>query len=96
MDDIHPTCSWILELVGTAFVCGVVFLAIQIVIFDSYDIDRMLGELMLVSLIVLPTALSVAISYFCHRNTAYAAVTGVATLFFVAIVLRAVAIGHVF
>ncbi len=96
MDDIRPTCSWILELVGTAFVCGVVFLAIQIAVFDSYDIDRMLGELMLVSLIVLPTAISAAISYFCHRNTAYAAVTGAATLVFVVIVLRAVAIGHAF
>ena len=96
MGDIRPTCSLLLELVGTAFVCGVVFLAIQIVVFDSYDIDRMLGELMLVSLIVLPTALSAAISYFCHRNTAYAAVTGAATLTFVVIVLRAVAIGHAF
>ena len=96
MGDIRPTCSWILELVGTAFVCGVVFLVIQIVVFDSYDIDRMLGELMLVSLIVLPTALSLAISYFCHRNWAYAAVTGVATLVFVVIVLRMVAIGHAF
>ncbi|MEA1894961.1 MAG: hypothetical protein U9N36_07145 [Euryarchaeota archaeon] len=96
MGDIRPTCSWILELVGTAFVCGVVFLAIQIVVFDSYDINRMLGELMLVSLIVLPTALSVAISYFCHRNMAYATVTGVVTLVFVVIVLRAVAIGHAF
>ncbi len=96
MGDIRRTCSWIMELVGTAFVCGVVVLAIQIVVFDSYDIDRMLGELMLVSLIVLPTVLSAAISYFCHRNWAYAAVTGVATLVFVGIVLRMVAIGHAF
>jgi hypothetical protein len=96
MGDIRLTCCRILELVGTAFVCGVVFLAIQIVVFDSYDIDRMLGELMLVSLIVLPTVLSAAISYFCHRNRAYAAVTGVTTLVFVVIVLRVVAIGHVF
>ena len=96
MGDIRPTCSRILELVGTAFVCGVVFLIIRIVVFDSYDIDRMLGELMLVSLIVLPTALSLAISYFCHRNMAYSAVTGAATLVFVVIVLRIVAIGHAF
>ena len=96
MGDIRLIGSRITELVGTAFVCGVVFLAIQIVVFDSYDIDMMLGELMLVSLIVLPTVLSAAISYFCHRNIAYAAVTGVVTLVFVAIVLRAVAIGHAF
>ena len=96
MGNIRLTCRRILELVGTAFVCGVVFLAIQIVVFDSYGIDRMLGELMLVSLIVLPTVLSAAISYFCHRNRAYAAVTGAATLVFVVIVLRMVAIGHAF
>jgi len=89
-------CSRILELVGTAFVCGVVFLAILIVVFDTTGIDRCMGELMLVSLIVLPTVLSAAISYFCHRNRAYAAVTGAATLVFVVIVLRVVAIGHAF
>ena len=96
MGDIRPTCSRILELVGTAFVCGVVFFIIQIVVFDTLGIDRMLGELMWVSLIVLPVAVSVAISYFCHRNTAYAAVTGAATLVFAVTVLRAVAIGHAF
>jgi hypothetical protein len=96
MGDIRPTCSFLLELVGTAFVCGVIFLAIQIVVFDSYGIDRMLGGLMLVSLIVLPVAVSVVVSYFCHKNRAYAAVTGAATLTFVVIVLRAVAIGHAF
>ena len=96
MGDIRLIGSRIMELVGTAFVCGVVFLAIQIVVFDSYDIDRMLGEFMLVSLIVLPVAVSVVISYFCHRNRAYAAVTGAATLVFAVIVLRMVAIGHAF
>ena len=85
-----------MELVGTAFVCGVVFLAILIVVFDTTGIDRCMGELVLFSLIVLPTVLSAAISYFCHRDTAYAAVTGAATLVFVVIVLRMVAIGHAF
>ena len=96
MGDIRLIGSRIMELVGTAFVCGVVFFVIQMVTFDTLGIARMLGELMWVSLIVLPTALSLAISYFCHRNWAYAAVTGVATLVFAVIVLRMVAIGHAF
>jgi len=96
MGDIRLICSRIMELAGTAFVCGVVFLAILIVVFDTTGIDRCMGELVLVSLIVLPTVLSAAISYFCYRDTAYAAVTGAATLVFVVIVLRMVAIGHAF
>lgn len=96
MRDVRPTCSRIMELVGTAFVCGVVFFVIQIVIFDTTGIDRMLGELMWASLIVLPVAASVAISDFCHRNTAYAAATGAATLVFAVTILRMVAIGHAF
>ena len=94
MGDIRLIGSRIMELVGPAFVCGVVFFVIQMVTFDTLGIDSMLGELMWVSLIVLPTVLSVAISYFCHRNKAYAAATGAATLVFAVIVLRAVAIGH--
>jgi hypothetical protein len=96
MRDVCPTCIRIMELVGTAFVCGVVFFVIWIVIFDTTGIDRMLGELMWVSLIVLPVAASVVISYFCHLKTAYAAATGAATLVFAAIVLRMVSIGHAF
>ena len=96
MGDIRLIGSRIMELVGTAFVCGVVFFVIQMVTFDTLGIARMLGELMWVSLIVLPVAASVAISYFCHRNMAYAAVTGAATLVFAVTVLRAVAIGHAF
>jgi len=94
MGDISLIGSRIMELVGTAFVCGVIFFVIRMVTFDSYGIDRCLGELMWVSLIVLPIALSAAISYFCHRNKAYTAATGAATLVFAAIVLRMVAIGH--
>lgn len=96
MGDIRLTCSRIMELVGTAFVCGVVFFVIQMATFDRYGIDRCLGELMWVSLIVLPVAVSVAISYFCHRDPAYTAVTGAATLLFAVIVLRMVSIGHAF
>ena len=96
MGDIRHTCSRIMELVGTAFVCGVVFFVIRMATFDTYGIDRCLGELMLVSLIVLPVAVSVAISYFCHRNKAYTTAIGAATLVFAAIVLRMVAIGHAF
>jgi uncharacterized membrane-anchored protein len=96
MGDIRLTCSRIMELVGTAFVCGVVFFVIQIVVFDTHGIDRCLGELMWVSLIVLPVAVSVAISYFCNRNIVYTAATGAATLVFAVIVLRMVAIGHAF
>ena len=94
MRDIRPTCSRIMELVGTAFVCGVVFFVIRIVVFDATGIDRCLGELMWVSLIALPVAVAVAISYFCHGDKAYAAATGAATLVFAVIVLRAVAIGQ--
>ena len=45
----RSVCSRILELVGTAFVFGVVLQIVQIVVFDTLDIDRMLGGLMWIS-----------------------------------------------
>ncbi len=45
----RPVCSRILELVGTAFVFGVVLQLVCIVVFDTLGIDRMLGGLMWIS-----------------------------------------------
>lgn len=89
----RSVCSRILELVGTAFVFGVVLQIVQIVVFDTLGIDRMLGDLMWISLIVVPVTISMAVSYFCHSDRAYTIVTGVATFVFAASALRIYLIG---
>jgi hypothetical protein len=66
----RSVCSRILELVGAAFVFGVVLQLVQIVVFDTLGIDRMLGGFMWISLIVVPVTTSMAVSYFCHRDKA--------------------------
>jgi len=67
---LEIVCSRILELVGAAFVFGVVLQLVQIVVFDTLGIDRMLGGFMWISLIVVPVTTSMAVSYFCHRDKA--------------------------
>jgi hypothetical protein len=86
-------CSRILELVGTAFSFGVVLQLVCIVVFDTLGIDRILGGFMWISLIVVPVTTSVAVSYFCHSDQAYAIVTGVATSVFAVSALRMYLIG---
>ena len=89
----RSVCSRILELVGTAFVFGVVLQIVQIVVFDTLGIDRMLGGFMWISLIVVPVTASMAVSYFCHSDQAYTIVTGVATAVFAVSALRMYLIG---
>jgi len=89
----RSVCSRILELVGTAFVFGVVLQLVQIIVFDTLGIDRMLGGLMWVSLIVVPVTISMAVSYFCHSDRAYTIVTSVATSVFAVSALRMYLIG---
>lgn len=89
----RSVCSRILELVGTAFVFGVVLQIVQIVVFDTLGIDRMLGGFMWISLIVVPVTTSMAVSYFCHSDQAYTIVTGVATSVFAVSALRMYLIG---
>ena len=86
-------CSRILELVGTAFVFGVVLQLVCIVVFDTLGIDRMLGGFMWISLIVVPVTVSMAVSYFCHSDRIYTIITGVATTVFAASALRMYLIG---
>ncbi len=89
----RSVCSRILELVGTAFVFGVVLQLVQIIVFDTLGIDRMLGGFMWISLIVVPVTISMAVSYFCHSDWAYTIVTGVATSVFAVSALRMYLIG---
>jgi hypothetical protein len=89
----RSVCSRILELVGTAFVFGAVLQIVQIVVFDTLGIDRMLGGFMWISLIVVPVTASMAVSYFCHSDQAYTIVTGVATSVFAVSALRLYLIG---
>jgi len=86
-------CSRILELVGTAFTFGVVLQIVQIVVFDTLGIDRMLSGLMWISLIVVPVTISMTVSYFCHSDRAYTIATGVATSVFAVSAMRAYLIG---
>jgi len=81
------------ELVGTAFAFGVVLQLVQIIVFDTLGIDRMLGGFMWISLIVVPVTISMAVSYLCHSDQAYMIATGVATLVFAASALRMYLIG---
>ena len=93
MKSCKSVCSRIFELVGTAFAFGVVLQLVQIIVFDTLGIDRMLGGFMWISLIVVPVTTSMAVSYFCHSDQAYTIATGVATSIFAVSALRIYLIG---
>ena len=78
---------------GIAFVCGVIFQLIQMILFDIFGIDRIIGIFMVPSLIIMPVFVSVIISNFYHKNRTYVIITGIMTLFFAIIALNMYLIG---
>ena len=78
---------------GIAFICGVIFQLIQMVLFDTFGIDRIIGIFMAPSLVILPVFVSMIISNFYHKNKTYALITGIMTLIFAMIALSGYLIG---
>ena len=83
----------ILGVFGIAFVCGVIFQFIQMVLFDTFGLDRIIGIFMAPSLVILPVFVSMIISNFYHKNKTYALITGIITLIFAMIALSGYLIG---
>ena len=80
-------------VVGFAFIFGVIFQFIQVVVFDTFGIDRILGIFMEPSLVIVPVFISTVISHFYHKDNAYIIGTGMATLVFAVIALNMYHIG---
>jgi len=80
-------------LVGIAFICGVLFQFIQVVVFDTFGIDRILGFFMVPSLVIVPVLISTVFSHFYHKDKAYIIGTSIATLVFAVIALSMYPIG---
>ena len=80
-------------VVGFAFIFGVIFQFIQVVVFDTFGIDRILGIFMEPSLVIVPVFISTVISHFYHKDKAYIIGTGMATLVFAVIALSMYHIG---
>ena len=78
---------------GIAFICGVIFQFIQMVLFDTFGLDRIIGIFMAPSLVILPVFVSMIISNFYHKNKTYALITGIITLIFAMIALSGYLIG---
>ncbi len=78
---------------GIAFVCGVIFQLIQMILFDTFGIDRILGTFMAPSLVIVPVFISMIISNFYHKNKTYVLITGIMTLIFAMIALSMYVIG---
>lgn len=70
----------VIGLIVIAVTCGVLFQFVQIVVFDSTGLNRVLGELVIPSAIVIPVFVSALISYLYYRNKAWTAATGMLTL----------------
>ena len=80
-------------LVGLAFICGVIFQFIQVVVFDTFGIDSLLGFFMVPSLVIVPVLISTVFSHFYHKDKAYIIGTSIATLVFAVIALSMYPIG---
>lgn len=78
---------------GIAFICGVIFQLIQMVLFDTFAIDRILGVFMAPSLVIVPVFISMILSNFYHKNKTYVLITGIITLIFAMIALNMYLIG---
>lgn len=76
-----------------AFVCGVIIQLIQIIVFDTAGIDRILGNLMSISLLIIPIHIAVVVSYVYLKDWRYVAITGTTTMVFAEATLRMYAIG---
>ena len=76
-----------------AFVCGVIIQLVQIIVFDTAGIDRILGNLMSISLLIIPIHIAVVVSYVYLKDWRYVAITGTTTMVFAEATLRMYAIG---
>ncbi len=76
-----------------AFACGVIIQLVQIIVFDTAGIDRILGNLMSISLLIIPIHIAVVVSYVYLKDWRYVAITGTATMVFAEATLRMYAIG---
>ena len=83
----------ILGSFGIAFICGVIFQFIQMVLFDTFGIDRILGVFMAPSLVIVPVFISMILSNFYYKNRTYVLITGIMTLIFAMIALSGYLIG---
>jgi len=78
---------------GIAFICGVIFQLIQMILFDTFGIDRIIGVFMTPSLVIVPVFISMIISNFYHKDRTYVLITGMMTLIFAMIALSGYRIG---
>jgi hypothetical protein len=76
-----------------ALVCGVFIQLVQITVFDTAGIDQILGNLMSISLLIIPIHIAVVVSYVYLKDWRYVAITGTTTMVFAEATLRMYAIG---
>jgi len=86
----------IVRLLVIAFVCGVIFQSIQMVTFDILGIDKILNNFMVPSLLIIPTTISVFLSYIYYKNRKWIIITGLITLIFALTALNIYKIGIIF
>ena len=89
----NTTRKQILGVLGIAFVCGVVVQLVQIIICDTAGIDRILGNLTAVLLILVPIHVAIIVSHYYHKNWRYMVITGMVTMVFAKAALNMYAIG---
>ncbi len=80
-------------VLGIAFVCGVVVQLVQIIICDTTGIDRILGNLTAVLLILVPIHVAIIVSHYYHKDWRYMVITGMVTMVFAKAALNVYAIG---
>ncbi|RZN36109.1 MAG: hypothetical protein EF813_07820 [Methanosarcinales archaeon] len=89
----NTTRKQILGVLGIAFVCGVVVQLVQIIICDTTGIDRILGDLTVVLLILVPIHVAIIASHYYHKDWRYMVITGMVTMVFAKAALNMYAIG---
>ena len=89
----NTTRKQILGVLGIAFVCGVVVQLVQIIICDTTGIDRILGNLTVVLLILVPIHVAIIVSHYYHKDWRYVVITGMVTMVFAKAALNMYAIG---
>ena len=89
----NTTRKQILGVLGIAFVCGVVVQLVQIIICDTTGIDRLLGNLTVVLLILVPIHVAIIVSHYYHKDWRYVVITGMVTMVFAKAALNMYAIG---
>ncbi len=93
MNRENTTRKQILGVLGIAFVCGVVVQLVQIIVCDMTGIDRILGNLTAVLLILVPIHVAIIVSHYYHKDWRYMVITGMVTMVFAKAALNVYAIG---